>query len=79
MGRSILTVPTQNLELVRDLRAYWIWNKKHSAWRREPRKGYTRVLSEAGIYDQHQTERILSAVNRTSLEEVAIPAMWRES
>lgn len=43
---------------------YFIWNEERGAWWRPHRRGYTRKLSEAGLYDEAEARQIVAEANK---------------
>jgi len=59
---------------------YLIWSIEHDAWWAPQERGYTRALTEAGIYDAADAQRIVARANRVQVNECLIPrdcvAVW---
>jgi hypothetical protein len=50
-----------------------IWSIEHDAWWRPAEIGYTRVLGEAGLYEQEDAARIVRQANIVHFHECMIP------
>jgi len=50
-----------------------IWSIEHTAWWGPDRRGYTRELAGAGVYDAGDTRAILEEANVVGVQECAIP------
>lgn len=52
---------------------FLIWSIEHDAWWRPDWGGYTRVLAEAGRYDEAEAERVLDRANTVGVNECRVP------
>lgn len=52
---------------------YLIWSIEHDAWWRAAEMGYTRSLSDAGVYTPERSRQIVDKANRFSFNECRIP------
>lgn len=53
--------------------AFLIWSIEHDAWWRAGEMGYTRDISEAGVYTEYRAQQIVEQANRYSFNECMIP------
>jgi hypothetical protein len=51
---------------------YLIWSYEHDAWWKAERRGYTRVLIDAGVYSKAEAEAIVKDANIVAVEEEAV-------
>ena len=52
---------------------YLIWSIEHNAWWRPSEHGYTKTLTEAGLYKKEKAIRIVKRANISSFNECMVP------
>lgn len=58
---------------------YYIWSFEHNAWWRPNELGYTKSISEAGIYQPERAHKICLNANITgTVNEVMVPVPYNE-